>query len=92
MTVGRIAGYLRAAIRMLALLVALCASAASYGRSPAEAESLLRITEEAHGLVSGGPQVRVIVEIRGDTPERKKFIRDLWKRYSDAFQPDYRIH
>ena len=94
MIVERIKWWRRAAIRKIALtlLVGLCWNAASHGRSPAETESLLRITEEAHGLVSGSPQVKVLVEIRGDTPERKRFIDDLWKRHLDAFPPDYRIH
>ena len=68
--------------------------AQSSAETKPEAENLLRITEEAHGLTTelGRPQIRVIVEIRGDTPERKKFINDLWTRYSDAFPADYRIH
>ena len=90
------------ATRMLRLaclvVMALCSCTVSRGQSPTGtkpgAESLLRITEEAHGLANerGRPQVRVIVEIRGDTPEKERFTEDLWKRYHEAFPPDQRIN
>ena len=93
---------MRAALRVLRLacfaIMGMCWCSVSRGQLPTgkkpEAESLLRITEEAHGRATerGGPGFKVIVEIRADTPEKKRFIDDLWTQFHEAFPPDQRIN
>lgn len=52
---------------------------------------LIRITEEAHGLVSS-PGSRLVAEIRGDSPADRAFIDRLWEQHHASFPESQRIN
>ena len=52
---------------------------------------LIRITDEAHGLVSS-PGSRLVAEIRGDSPADRALIDLLWGQHHASFPEDQRIN
>jgi hypothetical protein len=58
---------------------------------PDNAVSVIRITEERIGLVRS-PGTTLVAEVKGDTPEGRKLIEDLWNKHRDAFPPNQRLH
>ncbi len=52
---------------------------------------LIRITREAHYSISN-PGSHFIAELRGDTPETRRLIDELWSRHHASFPPDERLN
>ena len=64
----------------------------SRGAAPdTSSPSLIRITREAHFSISN-PGSHFIAELRGDTPERRRLIDELWSKHHGSFPPNERLN
>ena len=52
---------------------------------------LIRITREAHYSISN-PGSHFIAELRGDTPETRRLIDELWSKHHASFPPNERLN